>query len=644
MPINTPCTFIEARARFIRAKNIKHKFVVCRVLLLLALLTIGCPQLLRAADNPAAVQYSVSIPDPSKHIFHISMEIKKPSSVNVELKMPIWMQAVYELQTYGEQVQAIKAHNEAGAAIELTSVNDHTWRLKLNQLEPVIIEYDLDVGDKHKLFGKSYLEKQTALLHGGSSLLYVQTERRKPVSINFKLPAGWSSAAALDGEAHATTAAAATTTNAITYTARDYDELTDSPIMLGSFKRTDFNVAGIPFSVAIDTRIHHSNAEIIESAQKIAAREISFFGGAPFNRYLFIYYLTKDTSGAGLPASMVGIEHLKSTLITVDPNFDTSPRSTFAYREVTAHELFHAWNVKAIRPAALDYPDFDKAPVVRSLWLLEGFTEYYAQKFLAQLFGDEKHEQFYKQINEDLFAAELPVSLQQLSLQSPTESIDDFSLLYSKGTAAGLLLDLKMRQLTKNARGLDDFMRTLWTRYGKARAAYDENALLKLLNDTAQNDLTHFYRKYIVGVSPLPLNDYLQLGGWTLKGQKIKSPFMDFTVAKNVVMDVAASGNAELSGIQLGDKIIAVDGTMLDEQNTFGKLVAKRGVGAKHTFTIERDGGKREEIPFKYETTFIRNPTIAELPDATPEQLATRRAVLSQTNAAPAPAQSNGSN
>lgn len=275
---------------------------------------------------------------------------------------------------------------------------------------------------------------------------------------------------------------------------------------------------------------------------------------------------------------------------------------------------------------------------------MEGFTEYYAQKFLAQLFGDEKHEQFYKQIDEDLFAAELPVSLQQLSLQSPTESIDDFSLLYSKGTAAGLLLDLQMRQSTKNARGLDDFMRALWTGYGKTRAAYDENALLKLLNDTAQNDLSDFYRKYIVGISPLPLSDYLQLGGWTLKGQKIKSPFMDFAVAKNVVMDVAANGNAELSGIQLGDKIIAVDGTTLDEQNTFGKLVAKRGIGAKHTFTIERDGGKREEIPFKYETTFIRNPTIAELPDATPEQLATRRAVLSQTNAAPSSALSNGSN
>lgn len=367
MPINTASTFAEARARFTSAKTIEHK-AVCRLLILLALLTINYSQSLRAADNPAAVQYSVSIPDPSKHVFHISMEIKKPSSVDFDVKMPIWMQAVYELQTYGEQVQAIKAHNEAGAAIELSSVNDHTWRVKLAQLEPVIIEYDLDVSDKHKLFGKSYLEKQTALLHGGSSLLYVQTERRKPVSINFKLPTGWSSAAALDGDANTTaTAAAATTTGTVTYTARDYDELTDSPIMLGSFKRTDFNVAGIPFSVAIDTRIHHSNTEIIESAQKIAAREIGFFGGAPFNRYLFIYYLTKDTSGAGLPASMVGIEHLKSTLITVDPNFDTSPRSTFAYREVTAHELFHAWNVKAIRPAALDYPDFDKAPVVRSL-------------------------------------------------------------------------------------------------------------------------------------------------------------------------------------------------------------------------------------------------------------------------------------
>ncbi len=608
----------------------KPVFIIKRWLIF-ALLLAACALPVYAASN-AAVVYKVAIPDPAKHIFHISMEMKNPSSLSFDVKMPVWMQAVYELQTYGEQVQGIKAHNEQNEAVELAAINDHTWRVKLSKLAPLIIEYDLDVSDKHKLFGKSYLEKQTALLHGGSSLLYVQAERRKPVSITIQLPASWSAATALD-KAFDTNSGETTTASVVAYAARDYDELTDSPIMLGAFKRVDFTAAGVPFSIAIDTRIKHSSAELIESAQRIAAQEINFFGSAPFDHYLFIYYSTKDTTGAGLPSPMVGIEHLKSTLITVDPGFDNVPRiSTFAYREVTAHELFHAWNVKAIRPAALDYPDFDHAPVVRSLWLLEGFTEYYAQKFLAQLFGDDKHEQFYKQLGEDLTAAELPVSLQQLSLQAPTEAIEQFALLYYKGTVAGLLLDLKMRQLTGNKRGLDDFMRTLWTRYGHTRVAYDENELPKIINETAQNDLSGFYRNYIVGISPLPLEDYLQIGGWTIKGQKIKSPFVDFALMKGIVTEIALGGNAELSGIKLQDKVIAVDGTPLDEQNTFGKLIAKRGAGAKHTFTIER-AGKREEIPFKYEAMLIRQPTFAELPNATPDQLATRRAVLSFTNA-----------
>ncbi|MFN7946110.1 MAG: site-2 protease family protein [Blastocatellia bacterium] len=591
-----------------------------RSLLVVALLLM-LPSGISAAEP--AVAYTVSFPQPSKHVFHVVMEIRQPATT-FEVRMPIWMQAVYELQRYAEQITQIRAHLPNGEPVELKPRNDHTWQLSLAQAAPVVIEYDLEVSNKHKLFGKSYLEKSGAVIHGGSFFLYSPELRGAPVSLTLELPKGWQAATSLAGSSSADKAE---------FSAQDYDELTDAPVMLGEFRRTDFTVSGIPFAVVTDERLGNRHKSLVANAQRIAAHTLDFFGGAPFDRYLFLYFSTEDPSGAGHNTALVGYEHLKSTLITIDPDLSRAPSDflTYLYRNVSAHELFHAWNVKAIRPAQLHNPDFDQPPAVRSLWLLEGFTEYYAQKFLLQLFDAGRTAGFYERLNRNLRACVTAISLEQISLEAATESLDRFSLLYSRGSTAGLLLDLRLRHVTHNARGLDDFMRALWQRYGALRQPYQESALPDLINEIAATDISDFHRHYIAGIYPLPLESHLRFGGWAVRGPTARSTMIGLALHPQTgeITDLTEGSNAELAGLKIGDKIIAVNGRPLAESENLSRMLEK---GKEFQMTIERQG-ERREVRIKAEARLPLEPVIIESSDATPEQSATRRAVLSATSA-----------
>ncbi|HZS06418.1 MAG TPA: PDZ domain-containing protein [Blastocatellia bacterium] len=610
-------------------------FKAARWLAVALFVLVSVPPVLAAEP---AITYTVTMPQPSKHVFHVAMEIRNPTSVTLEVRMPTWMQAIYELQKYAEQVGQIKAHTPSGEPVGLTALNDHAWQVTPAGSSPVVIEYDLDVGGRHKLFGKSYLEKSAALIHGGSFFLYSPAHRRASVSVTIDLPENWQAATALVGS---TGGRGPGTT---TFVAQDYDELTDSPIMLGKFQRTDFEVAGIPFSVVTDERLNSRHNGLVESARKIAAHTIEFFGGAPFDRYLFLYFDTDDPSGAGHKTWMVGYEHLKSTLITVDPHLGqaSADTSNFLYRSVSAHELFHAWNVKAIRPVALHYPDLDQPPAVRSLWLLEGFTEYYAQKFMAQIFGDGKYADFYARMNRYLRSAAAPVSLEQVSLSAATESLDEFSLLYYRGSSAALLLDLRLRQTTRNERGLDDFMRALWAHYGAKRTPYAEDALPGIINEIAAADVGDFHLHYLAGIYPLPVESYLRFGGWGVRGPTGKSVLLGLALNNQTgeITDIVPDGNADKAGLKLKDKVIAINGTPLGRGDDWNRLTEKRGEGKEFLFAIER-AGERQQVKLRLEAKVPLEPVMFELPDATAEQLATRRAVLAPTRAARAAAGSS---
>ncbi|HZS44098.1 MAG TPA: hypothetical protein VFC63_03280 [Blastocatellia bacterium] len=593
-----------------------------RLVWLVVILAAPGSLLAKTAANPSETTYKITIPDPGRHIFHVAMRVNNPGT-NLLVKMPMWMQAIYEFHNYAEQVQDIKAHDSSGASIEITAVDNHTWRIS-PKTGPIVIDYDLDVSDKHKLSGKSYLEKQSGVINGGAFFLYTPDTRRKPSTVTIILPKGWSAAAALDSEP-------SSAPDTISFDAKDYDELTDSPIILGQFKRTDFTLQSIPFSVITDAHIAHNRNEIVESAKQIAAREVEFFGGAPFDRYIFMYYSTKDPSGGGYRTSLVGTEHLKSTIITVDPDFDVSPASTTIYRSATAHELFHAWNVKAVRPVALNYPDFDIAPAVQSLWLLEGFTEYYAQKFMFQLYDNGRYASFYDDISEYLQEAQYAVSLTRLSLNAPLESVEEFTKLYSKGTITGLLLDLKLRQMTHNRYGLDDFMRHLWQRYGRNRTPYNETDLLPILNSVGDGDLSEYYKKYITGMDPLPLNEYLAIGGWKVDGLEVKSPYIGWQLDEAfTVVDLDHNGNAARAGVKIGDKLVGFEKNEVNVQ-TMNRFIDKFSDSSTVSCTVERNGD-RINIQIRPIETLLLKPAMVELSNSSPVQIETRRAVLSATN------------
>lgn len=474
---------------------------------LLFCIAIGASAAAGQTSTRVALDYRISIASLEKQTYRVEVRVAGATEPEVELRMPSWQPASYALQPYAKAVGAVTARSARGARLVATHPNRNAWRVRTAGAAAFTFAYTLDVSERQKLYSRSYLYPTIGAIQAGGALLYLPAHRDAPVRVALDLPADWQVATALDGGPR-------------DFRAVDYDELVDSPLVFGDLVRRDFTVRGIPFSAVLDARIPIDVDALEQSLARIADVEIAFFGDAPFDRYLFLYVLTPDPSGNGEFSTAVGIEHLKSTLITVSPYLTTLPDSfRLVLDEANAHELFHAWNVKAIHPEQLARPDYAAAPRVRSLWLLEGVTSYYTHRLMAaaQIDDDIAPSLLRVQLGSALqSSASRDRSVEQIAYDLPENGLDPMIAVYVRGEALGLLLDLKIRLGTDNRVGLDDVVRALYRRSERGKQSYREADLPDLFSRTAGVDLTDFFRRHIAGGENYPIGDLTAAAGFSL--------------------------------------------------------------------------------------------------------------------------------
>ncbi len=464
---------------------------------------VAAPALAQATER-ASIAYSIA-PDHAARSFRIDVRVDGATEPAVELRMPSWQPASYALQPYAGAASRVEARDEQGAALRVSKPDADSWRVEASG-RPFTLSYALDVSDKQKLYSKSYCYETAGAIQAGATLVYLPAHRRAPVRVALELPESWQVATPMQGGPRA-------------FTAADYDELVDSPILFGDLRRADFAVRGLPFSAAWDARLGFDETEIVSSLSKMAEIEIGLFGEAPFDRYAFLYLRTPDPSGNGDESLAVGIEHARSTLITLDPVLAAAPMTMrHVLAETNAHELFHAWNVKAIRPTSLDRPDYATAPRVRSLWLLEGVTSYYADRVVAAI--DVNHELAAVQLRTE-FASVVSAephgrSVEQVALDLPRAGLEIMAPIYVRGEGLGLLLDVELRVATANRAGLDDVMRLLYERSRRGDEPFDEDELPAVFSKVAGRDMRDFFHRYVAGSETPPVERILASAGWQI--------------------------------------------------------------------------------------------------------------------------------
>ncbi len=437
------------------------------------------------------------------------------------IAMPAW-NALYQIRDFAYRVRDVEvaqipsaqaAPNHFAVARKL---DKQDWSLdvetgsgdSITSAPDDVVTYSVSWDDPGPF--SSQLNDHHAFINLAEILMYMPERRAEKTEVEFDdVPPGWQIIAELSPGP-----------GPDSFTASSYDALVDAPVEAGDFDEFEFYNDGACFRVVVDARSWNKGL-LREALQRITAYELHLMGGPPFSEYTFIFHIGSysDVGGGGM-------EHMNSTAI--------ASTSTGSAAAIAAHEFFHVWNVKRIRPRTLQPVDYSKEQYTRALWFAEGVTNTYSAYTLERTHLWSK-KQFYADLASQI--AELQShparkwqSAEESSLDAWFEKYDGYNLpdrsisYYNKGQILGVMLDLAIRDATDNRKSLDDVMRRMNDEYAKRGLYYDDSdGVRRVVEEVSGKSFADFFRRYVSGTDEIPYNRFLSIAGLRVK----LSPAMD---------------------------------------------------------------------------------------------------------------------
>jgi predicted metalloprotease with PDZ domain len=476
----------------------------------------------RAHDAPKALglSYHVAMPDPAAHYFEIELRISGIGADSLDVQLPVWSPGRYARMDFARNLQHFTAVDGAGKPIATEEVNGSLWRLRTRGRADARISYRVFANTLSGTF--SVLDTAHANWNGASLFVYVVGHKPDPVHLTIAAPPGWK---VMNG--------AAANFEQREFDFPNYDQLIDTPTEVAPHISLDsFNVDGRLYRVML----HHNGAldsvlrmRFVRGVEKIVRQENAVIAPPPLAMYTFV-------GNAGYKGSD-GMEHLYSTQI-ITPHALVDSQAVDDFLGYASHEYFHVWNVKRIRPALLGPFDYTSERYEPSLWVAEGWTEYYGVLSLERA-GITTRAQFYKTLGDDITydltrPARKWMSAREASMHAPffdggaqpmaVDGPSNFISYYTKGEGLALLLDIEIRSRTNDKRSLDDALRALKKRSWDAPKAsyylqgrgYTELDVERSVSEAAGADLHEWFERYVGGTEELPFAESLAKVGLTL--------------------------------------------------------------------------------------------------------------------------------
>ncbi|MGD0543995.1 MAG: PDZ domain-containing protein [Candidatus Acidiferrales bacterium] len=584
--------------------------------------------LLSARTASGTIEYNISLKNPEQHCFQVTMTIPHPAT-GTKLAIPAW-NALYQVRDFSYRVRDVQANTlsesgNAGERLRLRKLDKQTWEIDeassgAGPLSSIKVRYSILWDDAGPF--NSQLNNKHAFVNFAEVLMYIPDRRGEDLAVKFDdLPAGWRSIAELPAGKEPNS-----------FSATSYDTLVDAPAEIGRFEDFGFDEGGAHFRVVVDGKEWRRD-RLDNYLKHIASYEMKLMGGAPFQEYTFFFHIGPYPEAGG-----GGMEHANCTAIGA-----SSVESAIT---IAAHEFFHAWNVKRIRPQTLEPVDFTKEQYTRALWFAEGVTNTYASYTLERS-GIWPKERFYadlaSQISElDSRPARLWQSVEESSLDAWLEKYDDYRQpersisYYNKGQIIGEMLDLVIRDVTDGHKSLDDVMKSMNDTYAKQGKYYDDTQGVRAAaEEVAGQSLQDFFRGYVAGVDEIPYDKFLGAAGLELKVETRNMADLGFwTVggrggsATATVSQVVPGSTAEAAGLQVGDVLLGVNGEPVPP--FFPQWVRQHSPDEIVKLRIHRDG-KELDISFALGSNETKKYSISELAHVSDRQKRIREGWLRGT-------------
>jgi predicted metalloprotease with PDZ domain len=557
---------------------------------------------LAAASGADPVSYELKFERPNSHLLDVTMHVDALSGVTVDFAIPDWAPGSYYIENYSANVQRFRAHSTGSQELTWRKTDSQTWRIDLAGAKSVTVEYQIYANTLQNNLAQ-YNERH-AFIGGPSVWMYVVGAKDRPAALSIAVPNGWRVATGMDH------------TSATTFQAVNYDTFADCPLEISDFAEKDFEVLGTKYHVIVhDVMGQKDFAKFVDDLQKVVAQEVAVLQpaagtsgqAAPFKDYYFIFHVWPKTGG--------GLEHLNSTQIDFAADWDsTEPAPGYVNRYdlklfVAAHEFFHAWNVKRLRPLPLGPFDYSQMVYTPSLWISEGLTSYYGALALVHA-GLITPEQYLDAISQLITRFEAQPGRSERSIEDtswdtwfPRDSVihQDNNLLntwysyYDGGQIMGHILDFAIRHDTNNQKSLDEWMRLLYSRHALPKPGFEPDDPVKAASEVAGTDVSGIFHQYISGKDPIPYEQYFAYAGIAVeKKMDAEKPWMGIDTIKNddgraKIRNIIPGSPTEAAGLDRDDIIYAVDSRAVDFDG-FTKEIAAHKPGDTVRVTVLRFG------------------------------------------------------
>ncbi len=461
------------------------------------------------AQTPDPITYDVTFPDLAAHYTHVEAHVPPGGQPTITMMMAIWSPGYYKVENYAQNVDSVRAMGPDGSPLAVQQTQSNRWQVDTHGNPMVTLQYR--VKSDRKFVTADWVGDSLIVLCGAPTYMTLLNDQSRPAVVDLTLPAGWTSATSMD------TASDHVPNH---YQAADYDELVDSPIVAGELQTVQFDVAGKTHLLVDAGDVDGFDAEKAGRAlYRYVNEAYRFWGFLPYKRYVF---LNVFRPGGG------GLEHKGSTLLTVQAKGTETTKGFERWLTFVAHEYFHAYNVKRLRPVALGPFDYEKAPETPSLWEAEGLTTYYAD-LLVERAGLARRSDWMDWMSTLIAQLQntpgrLVQTLSQSSLdvwnsQASGVRMDQANTVsyYTTGTVVGLLLDAHIRDLTNDAKSLDDVMRAAYAKYSGA-VGYTPEQFQAVASEVAGTDLTDWFHKVLDTTQELDYQDMLDWYGLQFTG------------------------------------------------------------------------------------------------------------------------------
>ncbi|MGA8184821.1 MAG: PDZ domain-containing protein [Terriglobia bacterium] len=641
-----------ARPSFNRlSRPVLAAVLVCLILSGVAAARAAESQLQTPQEGPHRLEllYRLDMERPSTHLLEVEITVKQVTEPVLRFAMPAWAPGRYAIYDFAKNVQEFAVVGANGQPLPWAQPDKQTWLVHTSDCGGTVkVRYRVFANDLTGSF--SQFDTSHAAVNGASVFMYLAGNKPDPLTLTLHPPEGWKIVSGFSLSLTQTT-----------FQVPNYDVLVDTPLEISpGVQVNDFEEGGKTFRVAVHSYPDQDSgagnrAALVDGLKKIVHSEMAMMPEPDFSHYTFLFHFDP-----GLPMGD-GMEHLNSTDIIVHGRLSGNGLSQAL--ETAAHEFFHLWNVKRLRPVGLGPFNYSREVYSRSLWFVEGLTTYYSyvnllrsgiwgkKEFLDRMAGEVRA--LKEAPGRKLMSAESSSfhawfydrspQMQETNLANTTISY------YNKGALLGMLLDLEIRAATHGEKSLDDVMHLMYRKFYESPATtyylhgrgYTEKDILDAVNQVSGANFAPFFQQYIAGTAPLPYKETLAKAGLEFHiATSSKAPPSLGVLVEPVdtgvrIFTVRPGGAADRAGLSRDDVLISVDDQSL-ATDTLANRLSIYPVGTKVLFEVER----HEDRQLMYVQLGPPQPdeySISDLPGATEEQLKIRQGWLSGKQVGRAP-------